>query len=366
MATKRTRLTEKTLREVRLRTQLSIVRNVPNMAFPGQISEKMRAGFGEKLASKIIDLVAGAEDVTDDAELALMGETIYGILPLSERKTGYHLLRIPSPVSSWECWCEVMCTNHLTFSICGRFVDTEKPYEHLAAFLRKLEEKMPFAYDETLGYLAAQMTLVGTGMRLRSWVHLGALVHFNYVHELNNAAEAAGILVETEEHEPPPPGSIYILFNRHTLGCSPEDTIRRFDHFMGQVVKQEMLARERLALDEPYLLLDRLIRAKTIFANTLMLCEGEMLDLLSDLRIGADVGAVKRLKVDPFADAWFETLRDSVFCVRMLDFIEDQVQLPPSVMESPQWRLEACRAEAARLFSKFDISKKYILRAIPE
>ncbi len=364
MASK-SKLPRKDLQKVRLRTQLSLVRNVPGIPFPLKMPEKLLRDWGERLTARLIECIPGAEDITDDVELALTGEVLYGILPANERSAGYHLLRLPSTDPEIDCWCEVMCTNHLTFSATGRFIDSQEPLAMLEFMVRNLERKMPFVYDEKLGYLSAQLTLVGTGLRIRSWLHLAGLTHFNYLHELANAAEAAGLLVEMDEHGTPPPGCLFILFNRHTLGHTAEDIVHRFDHFLTQVVKQECIARKRLAFDEPYLLLDRLIRAQALFANALMMGEDETQDLLSDLRLGADVGAITKCKTQPLACDWFEMMCDSVFCHRFLDLLEGRIQVPPAIVRTPQWRLEAYRAEALRLFSKFDISETFLRKALP-
>ncbi len=352
------------LRTTRLLTQLSLVRNLSGMPFPARMSDKMLHAMGDRLAERIIE-VAGAEDVTDDTELALIGETLYGILPASERKPGYHLLRLPQSTERLAFWCEVMCSNHLTFSVSGHYLDSEEPHQMLAELVRDVEKKIPFAYDENLGYVTAQLSLIGAGLRIRSWLHLAGLTHFNYLQELVNAAEAAGILVEMEEGNAPPPGCIFILFNQHTLGRSARDIVSGFDRFLVQVVKQESLARERLALDETYLLLDRLVRAQAILGASLMMCEAETLDVLSDLRLGADVGALTKCKMNPLAEDWFEMMHDEVFCVRFSTLLEDRLLLPAQVMDSPQWRLDAYRATALRLFAEYDISKKFLKRALP-
>ncbi len=349
---------------VRLLTQVSLVRNLPDVPFPGRLSDKAHRSVGDRLAERVIE-VLGAEDVTDDETLAVTAEAMYGLLPASERKAGYHLLQIGGAPEGVALWCEVMCSNHLTFSACGTWRSSTAAHEALQAVVKRVEQQIAFAYDETLGYLSAQLTLVGTGLRIRSWMHLAGITHFNYLNELTNAADSASVLVEMDEGCEPPPGCLYILFNKTSLDASAEELVARFDRFLGQVEKQERQARERLAADETFLLLDRLVRVQAVLGNALLMNEAEALDALSDLRLGADVGALEKVATGPERDDWFEELRDGPFVTRFVPKLEDRVTLPEQVAEVPQWRLDAYRAAFLKIFAEFDISKTFLKRRMP-
>ena len=170
-----------------VKTQISFVRNVSGAPFPLRMAPQAAKALGKQLAAWVAKFVARAEDLTEDALLADAGEVVYGLTPRKERGPGYRLLRLTSS-DGLVVWCELMSANHLTFSVCGDFLDFGARTEALRHFVDALAEPVGFAYDERLGYLTAQTSLVGTGLRIRSWMHLGGLAHFGYLRELCNAS----------------------------------------------------------------------------------------------------------------------------------------------------------------------------------
>lgn len=345
-----------------VKTQISLVRNVRGAVFPGVMGERAAKAFGKRLQAAVEARVR-VEDLTDDDDLAEMAEVYHGLSPRSERGPGYRLLKATAADGETTVWCEVMSANHLTFSVSGDFLDFEEKTALLRGFVDALAEPLEFVSSRELGYLTAQPTLVGTGMRIRTWMHLGGLAHFGYLRELCNAAEVKGTLVELEHPETTPPGSLVILFNRFSLGATTAEIARRFKAFLERVSEQETEARWRLLRDEPFVFLDLLTRAKAVLKAATMMSEAEALDLLSDLRLGLTTGAITARKVNPLDPHWFDDASDRVFYRVHGRALRRKHPLPHDVDDFQPWREEALRAVWMRPLAGFSLSRELIERA---
>ncbi len=357
------RNTKTFLRATYLRSQLSLVRNIHGEPFSSKLKPRAAKALGKRLTETVIE-VLNAEDVTDDQVLMEMGDTLYGLLPKQERSAGYHLLRIPVKTGTLKAdiWCEVMCYNHLTFSICGAYFDFKRALRVLQKVVDQLEDHLPYAYHERLGYLSAQLTLTGSGLRVRSWMHLGGLAHFNYLRELANAGLHYGVLIEHTQTEILPPGNLFILFNRYSMRWTAEETVMRYQAFLEEVIRQEAQALMRFFYDEPYLMLDALIRVQTTFKSALLVSEQEALDLLSDLRIGVVSGAAQA-EFNVLASDWFDLFKGPLFYPILGHRLSLSQVLPPHIQCFAEWRDGALRANALRSFADFTISDELIRRA---
>ncbi len=354
-----------------LKTQLSLVRNVHGAPFSPRLKPEIAKALGERLTERIIE-VANAEDVTDDAFLAEVAEVRFGLMSKQSRGPGYHLLHLipEEPIPETEVWCEVMCFNHLTFSITGTCFDFHKMLAQLQAIVDRLEKPLNYVYNERYGYVSAQLTLMGTGLRIRSWMHLGALAHYNHQHELANAGELRGVYVEMPNSELPPPGNIFILFNRFSMGATAEAIVTQYQTFLQEVIQQEGLALKRILADEPYLFLDQLQRAKSAITGSLLVSEQEALDLLSDVRLGLVAGIIKLRKKMPVEELlksfWMDVFRAPFFYAMLGHELERVTELPPGVREVEEWRDGALRATALQDLADFSITRKFINRAFKQ
>ncbi len=366
-------VSEAELRLVCTKTQISLVRNVEGLPFPDHLKANVAQEFADRAVATILGHVRGA-DVTDDQSLARMAEALYGLTPHFERRPAYRLLRLELPEIAAPpaeglpdvpeiVWCEVLSANHLTFSLAGDFTDFEVRVAALKRFVDGLATVIPFAQSDDFGYLTAQLSLVGTGLRIRSWTHLVGLAHFNLVRELCNAAEMQGVLVEPDCSEAPPPGHLFILFNRHSLGLSTAEIVAEFRKFLVRVTAQELLARERLLKDEPFILMDLLMRLKALLRSSQMLNEQEALDLLSDLRLGLTLGAISSRRIAPLVPDWFDLVRTPVFEHFFLRDLKRKVALPSRIRLYSAWREEALRAEWMRPLATFSFNKGFLARA---
>jgi len=211
-----------------------------------------------------------------------------------------------------------------------------------------LESKLEFAYDPRLGYLTACPTNVGTGMRASAMLHLPGLVLSELINQVIQAVSKIGLAVRGLYGEGTEAmGNLFQISNQTTLGEKEDDIINRLSKVIETIIEKEHDARQVLLQKKPTTLSDQIGRAYGVLTYAHAMASKEALNLLSIIKLGADLGAFpeeRRFSIDEL-------------------FIQTQ---PAHLQKSSQQKLNAeerdhLRAQIIRerlkLFPKPDISK---------
>ena len=86
----------------------------------------------------------------------------------------------------------------------------------------------------------------------------------------------------------------YQISNNQTLGMSEKEIVSNLENITKKVIEQERLARKYLAKNTDDLE-DKVYRAYGILTNARKLTSDECEDLLSDIKLGTDLGIIKEL-----------------------------------------------------------------------
>ncbi|MEN6390306.1 MAG: protein arginine kinase [Syntrophomonas sp.] len=169
-------------------------------------------------------------------------------------------------------------------------------YNRAQALDNGLEDGLDYAFDSRRGFLTSCPTNVGTGMRASVMLHLPAMVLSGQIkiiiHNLAQLGMAVrGLYGEGTEVV----GNLFQLSNQITLGQSEEDINHNLTTITFRLVEQERLTREKLKADMPYQLEDSIGRAFGILTNARIMTSNEALSLLSNVRLGVDIGTIKAL-----------------------------------------------------------------------
>ena len=159
----------------------------------------------------------------------------------------------------------------------------------------KLDELLGFSCNEKYGYLTACPTNVGTGLRASVMVHLPALkITGNLskiLHIVNNfGMTIRGMYGEDSQSK----GDIYQISNIQTLGMDEKEIILNLENITKKVVEQERLARKYLAKNGIELE-DKVYRSYGILTNARKLNSDECSNLLSNVKLGTDLGIITEL-----------------------------------------------------------------------
>lgn len=343
------------------RTQISFVRNLANEIFPPQMKERDACRLARDLAQFFCDQYR-AEDVTADEYWSSVVSDRYGLASKEDRTRAYRLVRIEG-LYDFDLWIEIMSANHLTFSIAGSFWDFEVKVATLQGFVDAVGKKLAFAYDTKLGYLATQLPLVGSGLRIRTWMHLNALARYHYLNMLSNAMEALGVFVEMED-DTIPDGHIYILFNRSAIHAHPVEIVKSFRRALVLAAWHEANCRHRFYSERPFELYDILEAARAQFTSRHLLSERTALFALSDLQMAYSIQVVRSAYVRKLfqEEPWFCATREALlhfFIGPEMILMWAQI-LPPYIQKDQVLLRSAWRALWARKYAKFEYSKRFL------
>ena len=157
----------------------------------------------------------------------------------------------------------------------------------------ELEGQLPYAFDSRLGYLTACPTNLGTGMRASVMMHLPALVLTDQVSQVMKAVNKIGLAVRGLYGEGTEAlGNLFQISNQHTLGEKETEIIQQIERVIESVVRNEQNARLKLREDHHTMLQDQVGRAYAILRHAHILNSKEALNLLSMLRLGADMDII--------------------------------------------------------------------------
>ena len=171
--------------------------------------------------------------------------------------------------------------------------------ENLLQFVAELDEKIGslvnYAYNEKYGFLTACPTNVGTGIRASVMVHLPGLARTGNIRKIlevinNFGMNIRGIYGEGTKSG----GDMYQVSNKQTLGLSETEIVKNLKLITEKIIEQERLARKILARDNVELE-DKIYRAYGIFTNARKISSEEARDLLSEIKLGTDLGILQEL-----------------------------------------------------------------------
>lgn len=162
-----------------------------------------------------------------------------------------------------------------------------------------LERNVEYAYNNDYGYLTCCPTNIGTGMRASVMLHLPALTMTGYIRNVLEACSKIGIAVrglygENSEAS----GNMFQISNQISLGQTEEEIVNNINNIASQLIQQERALRKELYNQNPYRFEDRIFRSFGLFANARIMSSEEANKLLSDVRLGVNMGIIKDIDVE--------------------------------------------------------------------
>lgn len=185
--------------------------------------------------------------------------------------------------------------DHIRLQVISAGLELENLLNLAIEIDKKLEQLIPYAYNDKYGFLTSCPTNVGTGLRASVMVHLPALAKTGNIRKVlevvnNFDMNIRGVYGEGSKSS----GDIYQISNKQSLGISEQEVIRNLKIITDKVIEQERLARKILAKNQIELE-DKVYRAYGILVNSRKLSSEEANILLSDVKLGTDMGIIKEL-----------------------------------------------------------------------
>jgi len=281
-------------------TRVRLARNISGFPFPNKLSEESK--------QKIIDLIAEAvknadTDLTRPVRLINMTDlTREQALSLVERRLVSHefvsALQGRALLSD-ENSIHIMINeeDHIRIQIIEKNLALEDTLKKALELDNIINQKLNFSFDETLGYLTQCPTNLGTGMRASVMLHLPALQKNKTIGRIAGNLSKLGFTIRGSYGEgTEPKGAMYQLSNQVTLGITEQAAIENLRNITVQLINLENSSRESFVqnIDTQ----DKISRSLGIlkYAKTLNL--NESMELLSNLRLGAELNQPVGISID--------------------------------------------------------------------
>ena len=276
-----------------LTTRVRLARNLSGQPFPGwakeaqrsaMLSESMAAVAGLPQMKKGLSLTV--EELSElEKQILVERHLISRELSTAKRGAGVVISRDQST--------SVMINeeDHLRIQVMRAGFQLKKVWNVINTIDSEIEDKLDYAFSPTLGYLTACPTNLGTGMRGSAMMHLPALVISSQMEKVVRAVNQLGMAVRGLFGEgSDASGSIFQISNQTTLGEAEEEIIKRLSSVLNTIIEHELNARTKLLESDSSKLFDKIGRAFGILQNGQLLTSAEVMNLLSLVRLGVDLG----------------------------------------------------------------------------
>lgn len=157
----------------------------------------------------------------------------------------------------------------------------------------EIERKINYAFDEKLGYITACPTNLGTGMIASVMLHLPALVITNEISQVLNAVSHLGMnITSIYGRKSKSESNIFCVSNQITLGINENEILNNLTAIVNQIINQEKLARDKILKKYKYEVQNKIMRSLGVLKYSVMLKDDECLKLLSNVRLGVELGII--------------------------------------------------------------------------
>jgi len=274
-------------------SRVRLARNLSGLPFPGWAKKPERLRALETIRPAVQSLPVMADGFADDMDnLSTLDKQILIERHLISRE---HANR-PSGsglVLSRDETVAVMINeeDHLRMQALLPGLQIRQTWEIIDQFDTQLEEKLPYAYDRKLGYLTACPTNLGTGIRISAMLHLPGLVLGEQIAQVIQSVNKLGLAVRGLFGEGTEAlGNIFQVSNQMTLGEDEARIVQRLEKVIAQIIENEENARASITEKKLKMVLNHIGRAYGTLANAHSISSKETMNLLSQLKLGIDLG----------------------------------------------------------------------------
>lgn len=284
--------------EIAISSRVRLARNLSDHAFPGWADIRARRAVCDVLCSALSEMrclthprVIRMESVEDVDRAVLMERRVIS-RELAEKGDGSAL------VLAEKEGIAVMVNeeDHLRLQAIAPGMDLHAVWDRVNKVDSELEGRVRYAFSHVLGYLTACPSNVGTGLRASVMLHLSGLKLTNDLDGVLNGVEKLGYAVRGIMGEgTDASGNLFQLSNQGTLGQTENGLLDGLTGLVEEVVRHERNARARLMEDRRDDVMDHVARAYGVLMNARILPSSEAIELLCALKLGVELGLVRRM-----------------------------------------------------------------------
>lgn len=282
--------------DVVVSSRVRLVRNLNGFKFLNKCSKEEQEKILEKIKEIVPSLGYGLkyialDDLDDVTKLSLVEKHLLSPEFVMDNKTKKGIL-----ANNEENICIMLNEDdHIKLQVFSSGQELENLLNLIVEIDEKLGEILEYSYSEKFGYLATSPINIGTGMKASVIVHLPALSITGNLSKVlsivnNFGMSVKGVYGEGTQNQ----GDLYQITNNQTLGVTEKEIIANVKNITEKIIEQERTARKFLGKNQVELE-DKVYRAFGILTYASKLSSDECKKLLSDVKLGTDLGIIKEL-----------------------------------------------------------------------
>ncbi|MGL4656038.1 MAG: hypothetical protein ACRCWM_09175 [Sarcina sp.] len=279
--------------------ELYIYRNLKDVVFPSKLSVEEGRAVSEKISEILLK-----NEFYKFKKVNLWEESKENLFLLLERGAislkHYKNRDFATLLMSSDERFSVMINeeNHITVVCRGIKTSCRELYNIAQNLLDDIFKVEKVAYNDRFGFLNATIDKLGMGLKACSILHLPLLNNAKMIKSVTSELDKVGIDfydVFTTENEGV--SNLYRLSNRVAVGVTAEEIFNDLDAMTYQVVIKETKERKYLKETDYEGICDNVFRAKAILESARKITYGEVLKLLSMVRLGIEVGLIDNISI---------------------------------------------------------------------
>ncbi len=299
------------LYDVVISSRMRFARNLIGIRFPGRMDEAesraVEAAITGALTARtaLTPLRLSALDAT---ERRMLVERNLVTPELAESGSG--LVFFGADESSMVA---VNDRDHLRISALRPGLDLDGVYAECSCLERVLDGELRFAATLDWGYLTADLSDVGTGMRVSGLLHLPALEASGALQQV--VREAGGEQIRLQAFplaSGESLGAVYLVSNRGGISGDETQTREKVEDCVAALVHYERSERESLMHTRAGEVRDGVAQALEIIHESQRLSDAELFQVLSWLRLGSAVGLYDKARLQQVTVLFFAGQRAHV------------------------------------------------------
>lgn len=190
-----------------------------------------------------------------------------------------------------------------------QFFNSGMELENTFNLAREVDDKFDKAFDiaksKKYGYLTSSPLNVGTGLKAIVTVHLPGLTKTGNIRKISQTVNNFGLSFNSKYIRGSESiGDIYQIENKQTLGISEDTIVKNLRAIVDKIIEQERAARSILGKNQIDLE-DMVYRCFGILINARKLKWKEAIELMSNVKMGVDMGVIKELSDEDISKIYF-------------------------------------------------------------
>jgi protein arginine kinase len=290
------------LSDIVVSSRVRLARNLAGQKFATQCSDLEKSEILQTLKNVILSLGSLGDIFFIDIE---HGTTIERDLLIERQLISRNLAAGTGPrgvvIAKNELFsAQINEEDHLRLCVLAPGLNVEKCWQRINEIDNAIAEKVAYAFSSQYGYLTACPTNLGTGIRVSVMMHLPALKMTDQLKKLFESARDMNLAVRGLFGEGTEAiGDFFQISNQVTLGISEQKIVDDFQNLIiPKIVEYERIARDKLLTGEVNILDDKIARALALLKSAKLISSHEAMFLLSNLRMGINMGRVKEISIE--------------------------------------------------------------------